>query len=102
MASCGGAACSRTSSAVPSERHGGAYFRMRVVMSVWPWTSAHCRAVRPSRSSSSVLAPAFSRACTHAACPAQAAAMSAVPPCMSCRSRLAECCRRRRTMEAWP
>ena len=56
--------------------------------------SAHCRAVRPPWSSSSVLALARSSACTHASCPWPAASIRAVPPSMSCRSGLAECCSR--------
>ena len=77
-AGCGGAACCRMSSAV----------------AVWPSDSAHCRAVRPPLLSSSVLALARSRAFTHASCPRSAAFIRAEQPSSSCRSMLAECCRR--------
>eukprot|EP00964_Phaeocystis_antarctica_P053994 scaffold31720_cov65-Phaeocystis_antarctica.AAC.2 len=84
---CGGAACCRMSSAI----------------AVWPSASAHCRAVRPSRlSSSSVLASARSSACTHASCPVPAAKIRAVWPWMFGRSGLAECCSRRSRVERWP
>ena len=63
-ACCGGAACCR----------------MSFAMAVWPLFSAHCRTVRPLLSSSSVLALARSRACTHASCPLRAASIRAVRP----------------------
>eukprot|EP00964_Phaeocystis_antarctica_P019346 scaffold10687_cov53-Phaeocystis_antarctica.AAC.4 len=84
-AGCGGAACCRMSSA----------------MVVWPLSSAHCRAVWPSLSSSSVLALARSRACTHASCPPEAAAIRAVRPLLDSRSGLAECCSSTSKMERW-
>eukprot|EP00964_Phaeocystis_antarctica_P072118 scaffold44064_cov70-Phaeocystis_antarctica.AAC.7 len=71
----------------PSERH--ACCRMSSAMAGWLWISAHHRAVRPSLSSSSVLALARSRAFTHASCPPAAASIRAVWPSMSCSSRLA-------------
>eukprot|EP00964_Phaeocystis_antarctica_P070874 scaffold43183_cov59-Phaeocystis_antarctica.AAC.3 len=62
---CGGAACCR----------------MSFAMAVWPLPLAHCSAVLPFLSSSSVLAPARSRICTHASCPpSPAAIIRAVSP----------------------
>eukprot|EP00964_Phaeocystis_antarctica_P111207 scaffold75514_cov83-Phaeocystis_antarctica.AAC.2 len=52
----------------PSERH-DACCRMSFAVAVWPWDSAHCRALWLLPSRSSVLASARSRACTHASCP---------------------------------
>ena len=52
----------------PSERH-DACCRRSSVIAVWPCASAHCSAVLPRLSGSSVLAPAASRAFTHASCP---------------------------------
>ena len=49
-------------------------------MAAWPWSSARRRAVRPSLSSSSVLALARSRAFTHAPFPLSAAHCRAVRP----------------------
>eukprot|EP00964_Phaeocystis_antarctica_P113155 scaffold77238_cov60-Phaeocystis_antarctica.AAC.1 len=63
---------------------------------------ACCRAVRPSSSTSSVLALARSSSCTHASCPWHAAHIRAVLPELDCRSGLAECCRRTSRMERWP
>eukprot|EP00964_Phaeocystis_antarctica_P045402 scaffold26128_cov71-Phaeocystis_antarctica.AAC.2 len=63
-AGCGDAACCRRSS----------------TMAVWPLSSAHCSAVWPPWSSSSVLALARSRACTHASGPKPAAIIRAVRP----------------------
>eukprot|EP00964_Phaeocystis_antarctica_P010164 scaffold5570_cov69-Phaeocystis_antarctica.AAC.3 len=70
----------------PSERHDACCRRSFAVVE-WPWSSACRRAVKPRSSSSSVLALARSRACTHASCP---------------RSGLAECCSRKSTTERWP
>eukprot|EP00964_Phaeocystis_antarctica_P126346 scaffold90061_cov66-Phaeocystis_antarctica.AAC.12 len=64
--------------------------------------SAMAVAVWPSSSSSSVLALARSRACTHASCPLAAASNRAVLPLLDCRSGLAECCSRRSTTGRWP
>eukprot|EP00964_Phaeocystis_antarctica_P008295 scaffold4467_cov65-Phaeocystis_antarctica.AAC.3 len=74
----------------PSERHDACCRRSFAVVE-WPWSSACRRAVKPRSSSSSVLALARSRACTHASCPLPAAYIRAVPPSMECRSGLAEC-----------
>eukprot|EP00964_Phaeocystis_antarctica_P022397 scaffold12431_cov58-Phaeocystis_antarctica.AAC.4 len=60
----------------------------RVAVSVWPSCSAHCRAVWPSLSSSSVLALARSRASTHASFPPAAAIITAVASSMFCWSGL--------------
>eukprot|EP00964_Phaeocystis_antarctica_P126345 scaffold90061_cov66-Phaeocystis_antarctica.AAC.11 len=76
--------------------------RMSSAMAVWPWFSAHCRAVSPSSSISSVLALARSSACTHASSPPAEAIIRAVLSSMFCRSGLAECCSRRSRMEGWP
>eukprot|EP00964_Phaeocystis_antarctica_P004695 scaffold2548_cov66-Phaeocystis_antarctica.AAC.2 len=85
-AGCGGAACCW----------------MRATMAVWPCASAHCSAERLFSPSSSVLALARSRACTHASCPLAAAIIRAVLPLLDCRSRLAECCSRTSRTERWP
>eukprot|EP00964_Phaeocystis_antarctica_P024459 scaffold13688_cov59-Phaeocystis_antarctica.AAC.4 len=85
-AGCGGAACCRMSFAV----------------AVWPFSSAHHRAMRPSLSSSWVLALTRSRACTHASCPSPAAIIRAVKLSPDCRLGLAEWCRRKSRMERWP
>eukprot|EP00964_Phaeocystis_antarctica_P070875 scaffold43183_cov59-Phaeocystis_antarctica.AAC.4 len=84
----------------PSERHSCG--RSRIAMAVWPLATAHCSAVRPLLSSSSVLASARSRACTHASYPSPAAIIRAVWPWRFCRSGLAECCRSRSRVERWP
>eukprot|EP00964_Phaeocystis_antarctica_P078515 scaffold48842_cov55-Phaeocystis_antarctica.AAC.2 len=85
-AGCGGAACCRMSS----------------TMAALPLVSAHCRAVRPSSSSSSVLALARSRAFTHAFLPLRAADIRAVLPLLDCKSGSAECCSRTSRMLRWP
>eukprot|EP00964_Phaeocystis_antarctica_P108308 scaffold72917_cov67-Phaeocystis_antarctica.AAC.3 len=63
----------------PSERH-DACCRMSFAVVVWPLSSASSRAVRPLLVRSSVLAPACSRAHTHAPCPRWAAFVRAVWP----------------------
>eukprot|EP00964_Phaeocystis_antarctica_P072206 scaffold44129_cov61-Phaeocystis_antarctica.AAC.5 len=60
----------------PSERH-DVCCRMSSAVAMWPWSSACCRAVKPSSSSSSVLALASSRAFRHASCPRAAASIRA-------------------------
>eukprot|EP00964_Phaeocystis_antarctica_P140631 scaffold105500_cov60-Phaeocystis_antarctica.AAC.2 len=78
---------------------GAACCRISCAVAMWPSVSAHCRAVSPWSSSSSVLALARSRAFTHAICPWLAARIRAVPPPKDCRSGLAECCSRKSRME---
>eukprot|EP00964_Phaeocystis_antarctica_P069949 scaffold42557_cov54-Phaeocystis_antarctica.AAC.3 len=56
----------------------GGCCRMSCAVAAWPWASAQCSAVRPPSPSSSVLALARSRACTHASCPWPAANIRAV------------------------
>eukprot|EP00964_Phaeocystis_antarctica_P132571 scaffold96688_cov69-Phaeocystis_antarctica.AAC.1 len=85
----------------PSERHAACCW-MRAAVAVWPFFSAHHRAVWSSPSSSSVFALARSSACTHDICPPRAACMRAVTPPPDCMSGLAECCRRILRTERWP
>eukprot|EP00964_Phaeocystis_antarctica_P061930 scaffold37045_cov62-Phaeocystis_antarctica.AAC.3 len=75
---------------------------MSAAIAVWPSASAHCRALRPFSSSSSVSALARSRACTHTPCPPAAATIRPVKPLLAFRSGLAGCCSSRSRMERWP
>eukprot|EP00964_Phaeocystis_antarctica_P109914 scaffold74319_cov72-Phaeocystis_antarctica.AAC.2 len=63
----------------PSERH-DVCCRMSFTVAVWPCSFASNKAVSPFLVRSSVLAPARSRACTHASCPCRAAFVRAVWP----------------------